>query len=35
MKAEVAQQLSLIQLTEIDAEIGRLEHRAKNLADQQ
>jgi predicted nucleic acid-binding Zn-ribbon protein len=35
MKAEVAQQRSLIQLTEIDAEIGRLEHRAKNLADQQ
>jgi predicted nucleic acid-binding Zn-ribbon protein len=35
MKAEVAQQRSLIELTEIDAEIGRLEHRAKNLAEQQ
>jgi predicted nucleic acid-binding Zn-ribbon protein len=34
MKAEVAQQVSLIELTEIDAEIGRLEHRAKNLAEQ-
>lgn len=35
MKAEVAQQRSLIELTEIDAEIGRVEHRAKNLAEQQ
>jgi predicted nucleic acid-binding Zn-ribbon protein len=35
MKAEVAQQRSLIELAEIDAEIGRLEHRAKNLAEQQ
>jgi uncharacterized protein len=35
MKAEIAQQVSLIELTEIDAEIGRLEHRAKNLAEQQ
>jgi predicted nucleic acid-binding Zn-ribbon protein len=35
MKVEVAQQVSLIELTEIDAEIGRLEHRAKNLAEQQ
>jgi len=34
MKAEVAQQHSLVELTEIDAEIGRLEHRAKNLAEQ-
>jgi uncharacterized protein len=35
MKAEVAQQRSLIELTEIYTEIGRLEHRAKNLAEQQ
>jgi hypothetical protein len=35
MKAEVAQQRSLIELTEIDAEIGRLEHRAKHLAEQE
>ncbi|MDT5128921.1 MAG: uncharacterized protein QOH54_4565, partial [Mycobacterium sp.] len=34
MKAEVAQQRSLIELAEIDAEVGRLEHRAKNLAEQ-
>jgi predicted nucleic acid-binding Zn-ribbon protein len=34
MKAEVAQQHSLVELTDIDAEIGRLEHRAKNLAEQ-
>jgi predicted nucleic acid-binding Zn-ribbon protein len=35
MKAEVAQQRSLIELAEIDAEVGRLDHRAKNLAEQQ
>ncbi|HEV7418473.1 MAG TPA: zinc ribbon domain-containing protein [Mycobacterium sp.] len=35
MKAEVAQQRSLIELAEIDADLGRLEHRAKNLAEQQ
>ena len=34
MKAEVAQQRSLIELTELDAELGRLEHRAANLAEQ-
>jgi predicted nucleic acid-binding Zn-ribbon protein len=35
MKAEVAQQRSLIELAEIDAEVGRLDHRAKNLPEQQ
>jgi predicted nucleic acid-binding Zn-ribbon protein len=35
MKAEVAQQRSLIELTDLDAELGRLEHRARNLAEQQ
>jgi predicted nucleic acid-binding Zn-ribbon protein len=34
MKADVAQQRSLVDLTELDAETGRLEHRAKNLAEQ-
>lgn len=34
MKAEVAQQRSLLELTELDAELGRLEHRAGNLAEQ-
>jgi predicted nucleic acid-binding Zn-ribbon protein len=34
MKAEAAQQRSLIQLTEIDADLSRLEHRAKHLAEQ-
>src|SRR6195952_394212 len=34
MKAEVVQQRSLLELTELDAEVGRLEHRAKNLAEQ-
>jgi predicted nucleic acid-binding Zn-ribbon protein len=34
MKADVAQQRSLVELTELDAELGRLEHRAKNLAEQ-
>jgi uncharacterized protein len=35
MKADVVQQRSLLELTELDAELGRLEHRAKNLAEQQ
>ncbi|MGE0216531.1 zinc ribbon domain-containing protein [Mycolicibacterium sp.] len=35
MKAEVAQQRSLLALAELDAEIGRIEHRTKNLAQQQ
>lgn len=35
MKADVVQQRSLVELTELDAEVGRLEHRAKNLAEQQ
>jgi uncharacterized protein len=34
MKAEVAQQRSLLELAELDAEISRLEHQAKNLAEQ-
>lgn len=34
MKAEVKQQRSLLALTEVDAELGRIEHRAKNLAEQ-
>ncbi len=34
MKAEVRQQRSLLALTEVDAELGRLDHRAKNLAEQ-
>ncbi|HEX2212698.1 MAG TPA: zinc ribbon domain-containing protein [Mycobacterium sp.] len=35
MKAEVAQQRSLLELAELDAELRRIEHRAKNLAEQQ
>jgi len=35
MKADVVHQRSLVELTELDAEVGRLEHRAKNLAEQQ
>lgn len=35
MKAEVTRQRSLLELTEVDAELGRLEHRAKHLAEQQ
>lgn len=35
MKAEVKQQRSLLALTEVDAELGRIAHRAKNLAEQQ
>ncbi|OBC17192.1 hypothetical protein A5784_24635 [Mycobacterium sp. 852013-50091_SCH5140682] len=34
MKAAVSQQRSLLELTEVDAELGRLAHRAKNLAEQ-
>src|ERR1700710_2791286 len=34
MKADVVQQRSLLELTELDGEVGRLEHRAKNLAEQ-
>ncbi|CDP89254.1 MULTISPECIES: zinc ribbon domain-containing protein [Mycolicibacterium] len=34
MKAEVKQQRSLLALTEVDAELGRLAHRAKNLPEQ-
>jgi uncharacterized protein len=33
MKAEVVQQRSLLELAELDAELGRIEHRAKNLAE--
>jgi predicted nucleic acid-binding Zn-ribbon protein len=35
MKAEVVQQRSLVELAEIDAELGRLDHRAKHLAEAQ
>ncbi|MHC9297183.1 zinc ribbon domain-containing protein [Mycobacterium sp. LTG2003] len=35
MKAEVTQQRSLLALTEVDAELARIEHRAKHLAEQQ
>ncbi|OBA67046.1 hypothetical protein A5633_26805 [Mycolicibacterium elephantis] len=35
MKAEVAQQRSLLELAELDAGLTRLEHRAENLAEQQ
>ncbi|KUI23388.1 hypothetical protein AU193_01145 [Mycobacterium sp. GA-1285] len=35
MKAEVAQQQSLLALAELDASLARLEHRVKNLAEQQ
>ncbi|KUI03032.1 C4-type zinc ribbon domain-containing protein [Mycobacterium sp. IS-3022] len=35
MKAEVAQQQSLLELAEIDAQLSRLEHRAKHLAERQ
>jgi len=34
MKAEVAQQRLLLELTELDAELGRIAHRAKTLAEQ-
>lgn len=35
MKAEVAHQRSLLELADLDAELRRIEHRAKNLAEQQ
>ncbi len=35
MKAPVAQQRSLVELAELDADIGRLDHRVKHLAEQQ
>lgn len=35
MKAEVSQQRSLLDLTEVDAELRRVDHRAANLAEQQ
>lgn len=35
MKAEVVQQRSLLQLAEIDAELGRIAHRSAHLAEQQ
>jgi predicted nucleic acid-binding Zn-ribbon protein len=35
MKAEVVQQRSLLELAELDAERSRIEHRAKNLVEQQ
>ena len=35
MKAEVTQQRSLLELTEVDAELARIAHRAKNLGEQQ
>jgi len=35
MKAEVAQQISLLELTEIDAELSRLAHKAAHLLEQQ
>ncbi|MGB0878582.1 MAG: zinc ribbon domain-containing protein [Mycobacterium sp.] len=34
MKAAVPQQRSLLELAELDAEIGRIEHRTKNLTEQ-
>nr|WP_090341460.1 C4-type zinc ribbon domain-containing protein [Mycolicibacterium malmesburyense]CRL71385.1 Zn-ribbon protein, possibly nucleic acid-binding protein [Mycolicibacterium malmesburyense] len=35
MKAEVAKQQSLLEVAELDAALARLEHRVKNLAEQQ
>jgi uncharacterized protein len=35
MKAEVVQQRSLLELAKVDAELSRIEHRAKRLAEQQ
>jgi predicted nucleic acid-binding Zn-ribbon protein len=35
MKAEVVQQRSLLELTDVDAELSRLDHRAANLAEHQ
>ena len=35
MKSEVAQQRSLLNLAEVDAELGRLAHRSAHLPEQQ
>ena len=35
MKAEVIQQRSLLELAELDAELSRIDHRAKHLPEQQ
>lgn len=35
MKAEVVQQRSLLELAQLDADLSRIEHRAKNLPEQQ
>lgn len=35
MKADVGQQKALLELAELDAELSRIEHRGKNLAEQQ
>jgi predicted nucleic acid-binding Zn-ribbon protein len=35
MKAEVVQQRSLLELAELDAELSRIDHRSKHLAEQQ
>ncbi len=35
MKAEVVQQRSLLELAQVDAELSRIDHRTKNLAEQQ
>jgi predicted nucleic acid-binding Zn-ribbon protein len=35
VKAEVPQQRTLLELTELDADVSRLEHRVKNLTEQQ
>ena len=35
MKAEVAQQRSLLELAELDAELAELDHRASHLPEQQ
>lgn len=35
MKAEVVQQRSLLELAQLDAQLSRVDHRAKNLAEQQ
>ena len=35
MKADVMQQQSLLELTQLDAELSRIDHRAKNLAEEQ
>ena len=35
MKAEVVQQRSLLEMAELDAELSRIEHRAKHLSEHQ